>query len=59
MGKYLEFERELTTLINKHSIENQSNTPDFILARFMVSILENFEIASNSRQNWYQKGIKK
>ena len=36
------FELELTRLINKHSLENQSNTPDFILAEYLVASLEAF-----------------
>ena len=31
-----EFIKELKTLINKHSIENGSNTPDFLLARYFL-----------------------
>lgn len=43
MGKYNKFERELTTLINIHSMEQESNTPDYILARLMVGTLELYE----------------
>lgn len=38
------FEEELKELINKHSKENESNTPDFILAQFLNSCLEAFNI---------------
>ena len=31
--------RELTDIINKHSLENGSDTPDFILAEYLVSCL--------------------
>jgi hypothetical protein len=50
MGNLLE---ELTTLLNSFSRENESNTPDFILANFMLSCLVAFEKASNQRENWY------
>jgi len=43
------FQKELEALINKHSIENVSDTPDFILAQFMVQSLLAFEHASNER----------
>jgi hypothetical protein len=47
------FRRDLETLINKHSIENGSNTPDFILANYLVNCLDAFEIAVNRRTEWY------
>jgi len=34
------FKQELEHLINKHSMENRSNTPDFILADYLVRCLE-------------------
>lgn len=49
----LEFEKELTCLINRHSIEGGSNTPDFILARHLVNCLNAYTAAVNSREVWY------
>jgi hypothetical protein len=51
-----EFLNELTALINKYSKENESNTPDFILAQYLYSCLLAFEQASTTREDWY--GIK-
>lgn len=51
------FLTELTSLINRHSIENNSNTPDHILANFMWECLQSFEKASISREKWYGKGL--
>ena len=34
------FENELRSLINKYSLENDLNTPDFILAAFMKNCLD-------------------
>ncbi len=48
-----QFQRELTALINKHSIENGSNTPDFILAAYLMSCLEDFEDVVKDRDSWY------
>ena len=39
--------------INTECRENDSNTPDFILAEFMMKCLEAFELASNEREVWY------
>jgi len=36
------FEQELRDLINKHSKENESNTPDFVLAKYILSTLNAF-----------------
>lgn len=47
------FQQELTYLINGYCIENGSNTPDFILAEFLVLSLEAFNRAVNARQRWY------
>lgn len=43
---------ELTGLINRLSVENGSNTPDFILARFLGSCLEAWNQATNKRDAW-------
>ena len=44
------FERELQILINKHSEENDSNTPDYILANFLSNCLEAFNSAMNLKK---------
>ena len=47
------FEEELRALINKHSMENGSDTPDFILAHFLVECLIVFDAAVDARAKWY------
>ena len=44
---------ELTTLLNCYSEENEINTPDFMLAKFMLSCLEAFNVATRERDRWY------
>jgi len=44
------FEKELEALINVHSIENESNTPDFILAQYLRSCLDAFTVATKRRE---------
>ena len=46
------FEKELQNLINKHSKENESNTPDFILAEYMHNALKIFNKAVNRRSHF-------
>lgn len=47
------FAERLSALLNSYSMENRSNTPDFILAEYMLNCLRAFETASLSREDWY------
>jgi len=47
------FESELSSLINKYSLENGSDTPDFILASFLANCLDAWNHAASNRQKWY------
>jgi len=49
------FRKELETLINSHSLENASNTPDFILAEYLENCLKAFDYAVLQRTSWYRK----
>ena len=53
---FVAFMKDLEGVINGHSIENESNTPDFILADFLIKCLKAFEGASNRREGWF--GVK-
>lgn len=44
------FRDELCNLINRHSQENDSDTPDFILAEYLTDCLE----ATKRRTEWYE-----
>lgn len=46
------FEQELEYIINKHSLENASNTPDFILAGYLMACLRAWNIHINKRSEW-------
>jgi len=46
-------EQELSSLLNAHSQENASNTPDWILAQFMLGCLSAFETATQQREAHY------
>jgi len=47
--------RELSAVLNRYSVENKSDTPDFILATFLLDCLKAFEAATNTRTLWYRK----
>lgn len=46
------FERELSSLINRHCGENASGTPDFILAAYLNDCLTAWNKAVRWRDNW-------
>lgn len=47
------FPTELEDLINRHSTEGGSNTPDFILAEYLKQCLETFDMCVRRREEWY------
>ncbi len=49
----MDFEKELEALINKYSQENASNTPDFILAKYLSACLDAYNAAVQQRETWY------
>ena len=49
------FEKELETLINRHCKENESDTPDFILAKYLTNCLNVFNESVKLREEWYGK----
>ena len=49
----MDFERELEMLINKHGKENESDTPDFILAQYLKGCLAVYSETVKARDKWY------
>lgn len=47
------FEKELENLINRYSKENESNTPDYVLAHYIKYSLQAFNQAVNLREEYY------
>ena len=47
------FKKELQNLINRHSMENNSDTPDFILSDYLMDALESYDRAIRRRDLWY------
>lgn len=44
---------EIAAAINRHSVESNSNTPDFILAEYLTGCLSAFDQAVTARERWY------
>ncbi len=49
----LDLKRELAGLLNSHSAENASDTPDYLLAEFLLRCLNAYEQATQGRDAWY------
>lgn len=45
--------RDIAAAINRHSRENVSNTPDYILAEYMLICLAAFEKATEQTKAWH------
>ena len=45
--------QDITDVLNRHSIENRSGTPDYILAMFLEGCLLTFDTAVQQRETWH------
>ena len=48
-----EFKKELEGLINKHSIENECDMPDFLLAEMIVNIIKGIGVPIKTCLDWH------
>lgn len=48
-----QFAQRLESLLNRHSQENWSDTPDFILARYLLDCLAAWNKGVRHRETWY------
>ena len=48
-----ELRKEIESAVNRCSAENGSNTPDFILAKYLMDCLSAFDAAVDRRDDWY------
>ena len=49
----LNFKDSLECLINRHSIENASGTPDYMLAEYLSDCLDIYAKIVKQRDKWY------
>lgn len=45
--------KEITAVLNRYGQEGASNTPDFILAQYLLGCLAAFNTAVQQRETWY------
>ena len=48
-----DLQTRITAQLNEVSREQDSDTPDFILAEYLIACLDAFEVAVNRRDVWY------
>jgi len=51
--KEIEVKKELSALINRLSLENLSDTPDWILGEYLFNCLIAFSEVAKARDKWY------
>jgi len=56
--RWSEFGKELEHLINRYSIDNELETPDFILAENIVGYLGNLQKTNLKREKWFGRESK-
>lgn len=47
------FKGELESLLNRYNLENGSNTPDFVLSKFVCLAIKAFDEAVIARDYWF------
>jgi hypothetical protein len=48
-----ELRSEIRAALNRASAENPSDTPDFILASYLMACLDAYDAASIARREWF------
>ena len=53
----MDLKERIREAINCASAESGSDTPDFILAEYLLDSLAAFDKATNQREAWYGRGM--
>lgn len=51
------FQKALESLLSRYCKDNASNTPDFLLAEYMLNVLDAFTTLNNKRERWYGRKV--
>lgn len=54
----MQLEEDIRAALNRACAENHSNTPDFILAKYLLNCLSAFNEAVSERSAWYDPKIR-
>lgn len=53
VGTPVSFETELIALLNRHSVDTVTNTPDYLLAEFIVRQLQAYAAVMDKNIEWH------
>lgn len=53
----LSFQEDLQQVLNRHSAESPSGTPDYILAEMLTNVLKTFNEAVGQRAEWRGESV--
>lgn len=54
---YQEIVRDIAQVVNKYSLEQESQTPDYILAEYMLKSLSDLNRLMRDRDYWYYGSV--
>ena len=54
---YQEIVRDIARVVNKYSLEQESQTPDYILAEYMLKSLSDLNRLMRDRDYWYYGSV--
>lgn len=49
-----EFRKDLERLINNHSIDTETDVPDYILSNFICNAIENYILTKKDTERWHK-----
>jgi len=52
-----DLQKQIEDLINRNCAENESNTPDFILAEYLLDCLRTWNNTTKKRDKWYSVNL--
>ena len=52
-----QLEKDIEVLMNQYNIDTMTDTPDFILASYLMTCLRNYMITKTDTEEWFGKRI--
>lgn len=52
-NEFENLKKDIAAILNKYSQENRSNTPDYMLADYMLGCLNVYENTISAREKWF------
>lgn len=55
LQRRLDFREDVRGSINRNGLENLCNTPDYVIAQYLLDCFNAFIAAANSRDRWWEE----